>query len=55
MAQKDQGRPCVLVTGKEQGYDLHPLLGIGRGGKDEKHQNQAPASPPWVAATWVKN
>lgn len=46
MAQKDQGRPCVLVTGKEQGYDLHPLLGIGRGGKDEKHQNQAPASPP---------
>lgn len=45
-AQKDQGRPCVLVTGKEQGYDLHPLLGIGRGGKDEKVRAQTPESSP---------
>lgn len=46
MAQRDQGRPCVLVTGKEQGYDLHPLLGTGRGGKDEKVRAQAPESSP---------
>lgn len=42
LAQKNQGRPCVVVTGKERGYDLHPLLGIGRGGKDEKVRAQIP-------------
>lgn len=43
-AQKDQGRPCVLVTEKEQGNDLHPLLGIGREGKNEKVRTQTPES-----------
>lgn len=45
-AQKDQERPCVLVTEKEQGYDLYPLLGIGRGRKDEKVRAETPESSP---------
>lgn len=45
-AEKDQERPCVLVTEKEQGYDLHPLLGIGRGRKDEKVRAETPESSP---------